>query len=340
MKPPMVEAPFPRPVPLWMRARDPLCVVVFWQTDPEALDLYLDANTGGSWRLRLAADHPGTPLLHDAVLPLDRDHEFVVVANAGETYVAEIGFLDIRGSWRPLARATAVTTPSEKPPQPGTFLPTPARSQEVRRPQLPPAPSPTDPHPIAKQEQESASIPAIARRPFTDATGPAKAVPEVLWSLIREPDVTHTGPSSETVTEWTARAVGVPVPKAHATIPSSTDVLRGDLAAPSSAELPTASERDFWFEVNAELILYGRTRPDARVTLDGQPVVLRRDGSFRFQFSLPDGRYALPVVAVSAAGDDSRAAHLEFSRATCLQGPVGQHPQDPMLHPPGAAPVR
>jgi hypothetical protein len=102
------------------------------------------------------------------------------------------------------------------------------------------------------------------------------------------------------------------------------------------AALSPAAPPDFWFKVNAELILYGSTERDARVTIAGRPVVLRPDGSFSFRFALPDGDFTLPAIAVNAAGTDGRAAQLRFTRATVLTGDVGVHPQDVKLKPPVA----
>ena len=70
------------------------------------------------------------------------------------------------------------------------------------------------------------------------------------------------------------------------------------------------------------------------MTLGGHEIKLRSDGSFSYRFSLPDGQYQLPAVAVSPQGDDARAADLTFSRDTRYLGDVGTHPQDPTLHPP------
>jgi hypothetical protein len=92
--------------------------------------------------------------------------------------------------------------------------------------------------------------------------------------------------------------------------------------------------RGFWFNVNAELIIYGATEPGAKVTLAGREINLRSDGSFSYRFALPDGKYDLPAVAVSADGTDARAAELRFSRETEYLGDVGTHPQDPSLKPP------
>ncbi len=93
-------------------------------------------------------------------------------------------------------------------------------------------------------------------------------------------------------------------------------------------------DRKFWFKVNAELILYGATEPDARVTIAGRTVRLRPDGTFSFRFALPDGRYNLPAAATSADQVETREAILEFSRSTEYHGQIEQHPQDPGLRTP------
>jgi hypothetical protein len=91
----------------------------------------------------------------------------------------------------------------------------------------------------------------------------------------------------------------------------------------------------FWLNVNAELVIYGATEPDARVTIAGRAIQLRPDGTFSYRFALPDGTYLLPVIAVSKA-DDARKAELGFSRWTKYTGEVGAHPQDPGLKSPSA----
>jgi hypothetical protein len=97
--------------------------------------------------------------------------------------------------------------------------------------------------------------------------------------------------------------------------------------------------KGFWFNVNAELIIYGATEADATVTIGGRTIKLRPDGSFSYRFSLPDGKYDLPAIATSADGTDSRSAELKFSRDTQYRGDVQAHPQDPALKPPLAAHV-
>jgi hypothetical protein len=74
--------------------------------------------------------------------------------------------------------------------------------------------------------------------------------------------------------------------------------------------------RDFHFRIDAELIVYGTTEPNARVTLQGEPVQLRADGTFTVRFSLPDSRQIIPAVAASADGVEERTIVLAVERNT------------------------
>jgi uncharacterized protein len=74
--------------------------------------------------------------------------------------------------------------------------------------------------------------------------------------------------------------------------------------------------RKFWFRLDAELIVHGATEPNARVTLQGEPVKLRSDGTFTMRFSLPDSRQIIPAVATSADGVEERTIVLAVERNT------------------------
>ncbi len=84
----------------------------------------------------------------------------------------------------------------------------------------------------------------------------------------------------------------------------------------------------FDFHVDAELIIYGQTRPDARVTLAGQPVKLRSDGTFTVRRSMPDRREVLPVVAGSGDGLEQRTIILAIERNTKVMEPLTREPTD------------
>jgi hypothetical protein len=74
--------------------------------------------------------------------------------------------------------------------------------------------------------------------------------------------------------------------------------------------------RKFWFQIDAELIVYGATEPTAKVTLQGEPVKLRPDGTFTMRYSLPDSRQIIPAVAASADGVEERTIVLAVERNT------------------------
>jgi uncharacterized protein len=83
----------------------------------------------------------------------------------------------------------------------------------------------------------------------------------------------------------------------------------------ATAALPSLG-RDFHFQIDAELIVYGTTEPNARVTLQGEPVQLRADGTFTVRFRLPDSRQIIPAVAASADGIEERTIVLAVERNT------------------------
>jgi hypothetical protein len=90
----------------------------------------------------------------------------------------------------------------------------------------------------------------------------------------------------------------------------------------SGAERILNRHRDFHFEVDAEMILFGHTKPDARVTLAGEPVKLRPDGSFTIRLSMPDKRQVLPVVAASPDGVEQRTVVIAIERNTKVLEPM------------------
>ena len=67
---------------------------------------------------------------------------------------------------------------------------------------------------------------------------------------------------------------------------------------------------------DAELIVYGATEPDATVYVDGEPIVLNSDGTFRFQMSFQDGQLKFPIVAVAVDGEQNRSVQMDFERTT------------------------
>lgn len=73
---------------------------------------------------------------------------------------------------------------------------------------------------------------------------------------------------------------------------------------------------DMPFAVDAEVIIYGAAERDAHVTLKGEPVQLRGDGTFAVRVSLPDQRQVIPIVASSGDGVEQRTIILAVERNT------------------------
>ena len=76
------------------------------------------------------------------------------------------------------------------------------------------------------------------------------------------------------------------------------------------------------FNVDAELIVFGRTVSSASVTVAGRPVKLQADGSFTVRMELPDKRQVLPVTAESRDGLRQRTTVVAVERNTKVMEPV------------------
>jgi hypothetical protein len=81
----------------------------------------------------------------------------------------------------------------------------------------------------------------------------------------------------------------------------------------------------FWFTLDCELVVYGATEPDATVTLQGQPVKLRPDGTFTVRMMLPDGVQEIETVATSADGSEERIITPVVSRTTTSRERALEH---------------
>ncbi|MFP6619821.1 MAG: DUF4912 domain-containing protein [Pirellulaceae bacterium] len=87
-------------------------------------------------------------------------------------------------------------------------------------------------------------------------------------------------------------------------------------------------KRDFVFAVDAEMIIFGSTMPDAHVTLLGEPVKVRSDGTFTVRLSMPDKRQVIPVVASSKDGIEQRTIVVAVERNTKAMEPLIREADD------------
>ena len=74
--------------------------------------------------------------------------------------------------------------------------------------------------------------------------------------------------------------------------------------------------------MDAELIVFGSTEPNAQVTLQGDPIDVRPDGTFTVRFHLPNCRQVIPVVARSRDGVEQQTIVLAVERNTKTMEPI------------------
>ena len=104
--------------------------------------------------------------------------------------------------------------------------------------------------------------------------------------------------------------------------------LHRSLGAPALAKLgagvdtPFRRKDEFHFDMDIELVLYGSTVPDGYLTLNGEPITLREDGTFVLRMPFPDRRQVLPAVACSRDGSHQRTIVVAVERNTKVMEPL------------------
>jgi hypothetical protein len=309
---------------LFLTARDPHWLYAHWDLAREQ-QLKLNARSAdGHLVLRIyAGEIKGHPLGEIHVHPESR-HWFVHVERAGDSYAAELGYYSPVGRWIRVAVSSATVTPPDMVAAEGQveFATIPFEFPFARLVELvKTAVRENLPLAQALEELRRHGHPALPRPAAAPVSPWTPRQEQALAKVVSLDDARRVWMGSLEITELIRRRLAREI--------SSLGV--SSLASPfGGVERP----KGFWFNVNAELIIYGATEPKAKVTLGGHEIKLGPDGSFSCRFALPDGTYDLPAMAVAADGAEARAANLKFSRATEYRGEVGAHPQDPALKTP------
>jgi hypothetical protein len=312
---------------LFLTARDPHWLYAHWDLT-RAQQLKLNARSAaGHLILRIYAGKvQGHPICEIHVHPESR-HWFAHVERAGNSYAAELGYYSLPGRWTRIAVSSATVTPPDAVSTESDveFATIPfefpfARLIEIIKSAV------RENLPLAQavEELRRHGHPELPRAKGTPVSAWTPQQEQALAKVVNIDEVRRVWMGSLEITELIRRRLAHEI--------SSLGV--SSLSSLSSPFGGAGQPKGFWFNVNAELIIYGATEPAAKVTLGGHEIKLRSDGSFSYRFALPDGKYDLPAVAVSADGADARAANLKFSRETEYLGDVGAQPQDPALKPP------
>jgi len=329
---------------LLLAARDPHWLYAHWDLTREQLQGYNARSADGHLVLRVYKDTAeGQPCNEVHVHP-ESVNWFINVAEAGAKFLAELGFYTANSKWNTISTSGATITPpdtlSEDTSAWFATLPSDLQLAEL----LAVVKTAVNENVPLMEALEQLRAMGYKQLPDPNAVSSGKWTEEqdrALASLINMDSVRRVWIGSIEITELIRRKWQQELFSAAAAefskpwsgqlfeLPSSIGV--GSVSSPFGA---AERQKKFWFNINAELIVYGATEPNATVQIGDRQIRLRPDGSFSYRFSLPDGKYDLPATATSADGTDQRQAALSFSRKTDFRGDVQHHPQDPNLREP------
>jgi hypothetical protein len=306
---------------LFLTARDPHWLYAYWDLSWQQMADCRSRAADGRLLLRVFEQNRAAPV-QELTLHHDSRNWYIPVDKAATTYRAEMGYWRRDGHFHVIGRSRETTTPPEvvSPDATAKFVTVPidvpfrellglvrghARQGEALAEAL------------YQLQHEGYRFPfklGLELGPWTAEQ--AAALERVLGGdLFRRLQM-----GSFEISEWLRRRLQEEFGSAAVFSAFS----------PAGASWSAVPEKGFWFAVNAELIIYGATDPSARVTIAGQPVELRSDGTFSFHYAFPDGQYQLPVVAVSESGDGRREVLLSFTRQSHANGEVGK--LEPVAH--------
>jgi hypothetical protein len=320
---------------LFLTARDPRWLFSYWDFD---------------WaRLPASAFRYGAPLFFLKVSRINGAVEttveikpearnwYVPVSSAGTAYIAEIGYYNNEGTFVSCVRSESATTPSETLADerlPVEFATAPAGLSFEQMLEL-----------VKSEMSEGESLlKAVARITGEGAIHFRAGQPptwtqeqrRILAALLGQSLIDRAGMGSAEIDQLLRKTL---LERLHSESASGfSEVWQRALGIPGESSLFSAitswgaswsaqpfslrAERGFFMHVNAEIIFYGGTHPDATVWIDGKQIALKPDGTFSYHFRLPDGDWRIPVVAESPDKIEQRSATLSFHRATRRTGEV------------------
>ncbi len=281
---------------LWLVARDPRWVFAYWEFVPSEHPEAIGADGIARFSLRILGNSDSVET--ETEIHPDQGNIYLPVNDANSNYTAELGFYTKSGVWCFIAKSGTTYTPPNENSEEGV----------VEFAKIPATLPLGSVHKIMRREPAASGLARVQR--FSEWTRDQE---RMLISLLAA-DVAAGGKPEGRAAR--ARSRMVPRPPAKE-IPLA---LWAQLDAPASSspvESPSSWHApELPLHLNAELIFYGGTAPNASLTIAGKPVELRHDGTFRVHCRLPDGEFEIPIVARSADGTRTRNAVLRFSRET------------------------
>lgn len=336
---------------LFLIARDPSWLFSYWDVNWRAFSA--SSMKDGEFKIYLKLWANGSEESTTLVNPQARNW-YLQVESPGATYAAELGYYGVSGEWVSIVRSADIQTPSATVGDESAaadFATVPIHLTFERLLEM-----------VRGTMLEGESLIGAINRLQTEgkklAFGGGKAPnwtedqKRILAALLGQEAISqlemgsanidqllrkhlaerlHTESASELAAKGRLHELFGPGESSLFSALGGASLFSGVGASWSAQPFSVEKPRGFFMHVNAEVIFYGGTHPDAKVTIDGKPVQLKPDGSFSYHFKLPDGTFEIPIVAVSPDGAEQRSATLTFERATAREGEVGNTNQPAYL---------
>ena len=300
---------------LLLAARDPHWLYAHWDLSREQQRSYNTLSLHGHLIVRVRTEQEKAQQANEIYLHPESRHWFLEVRKPGTAYIAELGYYQSNGEWASIATSGPASTPTDQVSQDKSleFASTKAGPKTVDmakesagiippRVEWIPALDAWSADPVATALEGTAGSPGIGGGPAERSLDPFTGIDSIRKGWI----------SSLEIAESIRREIEREISFAQFGSQSLSQPIEA-ISSPMGGMPPQL--KAFWFNVNAELVIYGATQPDALVTIGGQPIQLRPDGTFTCRFALPDGQFELELAATSVE-NDSRRAQLKFGRSS------------------------
>ncbi len=291
-----------------LMVRDPFWVHAYWDVTPKTI-ARTHAQGGQRMALRvydvteLVFDGKNAHTWFEIPAPEYVRNWNIQVPADGRNYLVELGWVTAEGRFLPVLRSNVVDVPIGRP--------SPVIADKFVELPFQPAPEVES---LEAEAPEAAFVSGEELAPPAPATTPSQNVslPDTMYQLStrgRGYWSADTPRYGDLTWENLESAMGSHQMGSHA--------VSSFAAAPPAPPAPAKEkDKDFWLVANCELIVYGATEADASVTLRGQKIELRPDGTFSIRFAFPDGLHPIPIHAVNADGDMERSITITVSRDT------------------------
>jgi hypothetical protein len=301
---------------LFLVARDPHTVFAYWDLDPVQYQEAAHAAHDGKVFLELHV--PGEGRAQQLHVWDSHKNWYLQVNRPNTRFFAQLGYYRSDGGFEVLARSTEVITPRDdlSPDTEASFVTIPFHLSfhelyELIQGAVQPGEELADA--LARLEKTDFELPFQAHIPRDLSSKET----EELFGYLDDEERRLMGGSFE-ITEMLRKRYESALSSGQWA--SSAGAWVTSLSSPFGASF--GKERGFRMHVNAELIIYGGTEPNAKLRIDGKKIELSSDGTFAYHFVFPDGQFHIPVEATSADGIETRSALLSFLRLTDTVGDV------------------